>query len=143
MSNLSLETTDASRAFEPGASIEVDAEWELDAQPRAVELRVVWNTRGRGTQDFRVVDALSLDASQCERKRIPLTLPRGPYSFVGQCVSLDWALELVALPSKDSTRLTITIGPRAKAVHITSFRESVSSDKIFDWIFNRRPVRWW
>jgi hypothetical protein len=125
MSKLTLELIDASRAFEPGASIGVDAAWDLDAQPSAIELRVVWNTWGRGTQDFRVVDTLSIDASQCDRKRIPLTLPRGPYSFVGRFVSLIWALELVILPSQDSTRLTITIGPQERAVYL-SFRDRKS-----------------
>ncbi len=92
MSKLSLEVADQSQAYEPGASIEVDAAWDLDAQPDAIELRVVWNTRGSGTQDFRVVDTVVIDASRCEQKRIPLTLPREPYSFDGKFVSLVWAL---------------------------------------------------
>ena len=96
MNKLTLEMTDASRAFEPGCSIEVDAAaWELDAQPGAIELQVgKWNTQGRGTQDFRIVDTVFLDATRCERNGCPLTLPRGPYSFVGRFVSLIWALEL-------------------------------------------------
>ena len=41
------------------------------------------------------------------------------------------------LPSQDSTRLTITIGPQERAVYL-SFRGPESSDNVFDWIFNRR-----
>jgi hypothetical protein len=120
MNKLSLETADNKTGFEPGASIHVDAAWELDTEPSAVELRVMWNTHGRGTEDSWVVDTVRIDApSRSERKQIPLTLPREPYSFFGMYVSLTWALELVVLPSKDAARVTIEIGPEGKGINIS------------------------
>jgi hypothetical protein len=142
MSKLSLETKDQIRSFEPGTSIEVDAAWELDAPPRGIELRVVWNTGRHGTLDFKIVDTVSLDASQSEQKRIPLTLPRGPYSFEGIYVALEWALELVVFPSQDSARLPITIGPGGKQVSITHSRSRELSSNIFDWLFTGRWPSW-
>jgi hypothetical protein len=138
MNKISLETANESRAFEPGTAIEVDAAWELDAQPRAIELRVVWNMQGRRVQDFQIVDTVSLDASQSERKRIPLTLPREPYSFTGKYASLIWTLELVVLPSQDSARLPITIGPGGKAVHI-GFQGRETTDNVFSWLVTGPP----
>jgi hypothetical protein len=142
MSQLSLETKDQIRSFEPGTTIEVDAAWDLDAQPHTIELRVVWNTYGDAIQDLKIVDTVSLDAAQSERKRIPLTLPRGPYSFEGNYVALEWALELVVFPSQDSARLPITIGPGGKQVSITHSRGRELSSNIFDWLFTGRWPTW-
>lgn len=138
MSKLSLETQDQIRSFEPGASIKVDAAWDLDAQPHTIELRVVWNTYGDAVQDFKIVDTVSLNASQSERKRLPLTLPRGPYSFEGNYV----ALELVVFPSQDSARLPITIGPGGKQVSIMHSGGRELSSNIFDWLFTGRWPTW-
>jgi hypothetical protein len=113
VNKLSLNTTDDQTGFEPGASIEVDAAWELDTEPSAIELRVGWTTHGSGTQDSWVVDTVRIDApSRSERRQIPLTLPCEPYSFFGLHVSLIWAVELVVFPSEDATRLPIAIGPQ-------------------------------
>jgi hypothetical protein len=124
VSELSLKTADEKRGFKPGASIEVDAAWELDAPPDAIELRVVWYTLGFGTEDFQVVDTVRFEGpSENGRKRVPLTLPRAPYSFFGQIIELEWALELVALPSEDSTRLEIAISPLERPVHLSSVED--------------------
>jgi hypothetical protein len=139
MSKISLETANAIRSFEPGASIEVDTAWDLDTQPRAIELRVVWNTRGRTIQDIRIVDTVSLDVSKCERQRVPLTLPRAPYSFTGKYVSLIWALELVVLPSQDSARFPITIGPGGKEVHL-GFGGRETSGNPMNWLATGPPT---
>jgi hypothetical protein len=45
-------------------------------------------------------------------------LPWGPYSFSGKLISLIWAFELIALPSEDSIRQEIVIGPDAREVQI-------------------------
>jgi hypothetical protein len=138
MNKLSLKTADDRTGFEPGASIHVDAAWELDAEPSAMELRVAWTTQGRGTQDSWVVDTVRIDAPlRCERKQISLTLPREPYSFVGMYVSLMWALELVVLPSEDATRLPIEIGPQGEGINV-----SRSTGKSTESIYYRGKRYW-
>lgn len=110
MSQLSLEVVGGMTQFLPGAPIEVDAAWTLDAQPEAIELRIIWNTSGWGGQDFQLVDTVRIEApSPVERRRIPLTLPREPYSFHGSLITIQWGLELVTLPSNDAARLEIKI----------------------------------
>ncbi len=105
--------------FEPGEEIAVDARWNLDAPPKAIDLRVVWNTTGKGTADLEVVDGVRFDSPPAQdSRRVTLTLPREPYSFQGKLVSLTWALELVVLPSVASTRLEIVIGPDARAANL-------------------------
>jgi hypothetical protein len=118
MNDLSLDIAGRT-SFEPGEEITVLARWTLDGPPKAVDLRVVWNTTGKGTAELEVVDGVRFDSPPAEDSRhVTLTLPREPYSFRGQLVSLTWALELVALPSLASTRLEIVIGPDAKAANL-------------------------
>ena len=121
MSNLHIDTAEQQTAFEPGAEIEVYLEWDLDEPAEAVELRLVWNTSGKGTTDVAVVKTVRFDGpSQQESRRTTLTLPLSPYSFSGTLVSLIWALELVALPSGESARTEITIGPGGEEVVLSA-----------------------
>jgi hypothetical protein len=121
MSSLHIDTAEQRTAFEPGAEIEVYLEWDLDEPAEAVELRLVWNTSGKGTTDIAVADTVRFDApSQRESRQATLTLPTSPYSFSGTLVSLIWALELVALPGGESARQEITIGPGGEEVVITA-----------------------
>jgi hypothetical protein len=118
MNELSLDIAGRT-SFEPGEQITGEARWNLDSPPDAVELRVVWNTAGKGEVDIEVVDSVRIEApSAADTRHLTLTLPRKPYSFSGQLVSLIWALELVTLPSRASTRLEITIGPGGKKVSL-------------------------
>jgi hypothetical protein len=112
MNTLRVETTDGRTAFEPGEEIEVELQWELDEAPQSLELRLVWNTSGKGTTDVEVARAEQIEEpSAAGRVRKTIRLPRSPYSFSGKLVAIIWALELVALPSEESTRLEIVIAP--------------------------------
>lgn len=119
MSSISVETVDGRTAFEPGEEIDVDVAWSLDEAPAALELRVVWNTAGKGTSDVRVACAERIhEPSASEQRRLTLQLPRSPYSFSGKLVSILWALEAVALPTEESTRLEIVIAPAGEEVRL-------------------------
>lgn len=127
MSSLSVATTDGRTAFRPGDEIEVDLQWDFDEPPRAIELRLVWNTAGKGTTDVRVVQTERIDEpSASDRRRMTLVLPRAPYSFSGKLVAIVWALELVALPQEDSTRLELVIGPNSEEVRLGDPREELT-----------------
>ena len=118
MNDLSLDLAGQS-AFEPGQTVPVTAKWNLKAPLDAVELRVVWNTAGRGDVDLQIAEAVRIESPPpSDTRQITLTLPRQPYSFSGKLVSLVWALELVAMPSLASTRTKITIGPGGKAIRL-------------------------
>ena len=107
----------ATHEFEPGAEVDLELRWELEEPPEAIELRIVWNTAGKGDTDFRVAAVQRFDhPSAIEACRETVTLPHSPYSFSGTLVSLMWALELVALPQEDSTRTEIVIAPGGREV---------------------------
>lgn len=117
MSQLAIQPADGRTAFEPSETIAVEAQWNLDAEPEALEVRLVWNTSGKGDTDIGVEKTVRFDSpGLAETRRIDVELPAAPYSFSGKYVSLIWALELVASPANQSCRTEITIAPGRREV---------------------------
>ena len=125
MSQLAIQLADDRTGFEPGETIPASIEWSLPEPPESIELRVVWNTVGKGTTDIGIEQTITIDSpNQSDSRRIDVPLPRAPYSFSGKLVSLVWALELVALPSGESSRTEITIAPGGSEVELRRSAES-------------------
>lgn len=123
MNSISVETSDGRTAFEPAEEISVDVGWDFDEAPEAIELRLVWNTSGKGTTDVEVAGAERIEEPLGRNsRRLAVVLPRSPYSFSGKLVSIVWALEAVALPQKTSSRFEIIVAPN-KAEVVVSLTE--------------------
>jgi len=117
MSSLAIQTCDGRTTFSQAETIAVDVQWDLADEPDALELRVVWNTSGKGDTDIGVEKSMPFDAPGLSgSRRFDVELPAAPYSFSGKLVSLIWALELVAKPSDESCRTEITIAPGQREV---------------------------
>jgi hypothetical protein len=117
MNTLQIHTPEGQTDFEPGAPIDVDVSWDFESPPESLELRVVWNTAGKGTTDLSVVQSQTIESpTPRDSRRLTIALPSAPYSFSGKLVSLIWALELVALPGKESTRQEIVVAPAGREV---------------------------
>jgi hypothetical protein len=103
--------------YVPGETIAGIASWQLDAPADAMEVRLFWYTRGKGTQDVHVVKAQQLDAAGVRgRRAFRFVLPEEPYSFSGKLVSLIWALEAVAQPGERVGRQELVVGPGGREV---------------------------
>jgi hypothetical protein len=117
MSKLRIGTRDERRSFRPGEEITGAAGWEMDKPPQAVEVRLIWFTRGKGTEDVGLVETVRFDQPKAaEARPVRFVLPAEPCSFSGRLISLRWALELVALPDKQSARLEFVLGPEGREV---------------------------
>jgi len=51
------------------------------------------------------------DLRPSERRPFILPLPEAPFSFRGTLISVNWELELVALPVEEKSTVPITIAP--------------------------------
>lgn len=117
---LTLQTTDGGTWFKPGELIEGRASWHLDGEADAVEVRVFWYTTGKGSQDVEVVRRLRIDSPDTSGHHdFSIRAPKGPYSFSGKLITLAWAIELVVLPSGETERLDLLIGPAPVEVDLT------------------------
>jgi hypothetical protein len=125
MSDLRIELNEDRAAFEPGEEISGSISWGMDQAARALELRLFWFTRGKGTEDAGIVETARFEQSLPKATRtFRFRLPEAPYSFSGKLISLVWALELIAYPSKEVVRREFEMGPGRREVRL----QSVSSD---------------
>lgn len=134
MSDLRIQTPEDRTAYSPGDELAGAVYWKLSAPPQALELRLFWFTRGKGTEDAAVLDTLRFDSPQAEEARpFRLVLPEAPYSFSGKLISLVWALELVALPSREVARLELVVAPGGREVLLETLPEDPNRKFGINW----------
>ena len=134
MSDLKIELSEGRTAYAPGEELTGTVSWKLEKPPRAVELRLFWFTRGRGSEDAGVVERVRFDHPLPEEARpFRFRLPEAPCSFSGKLISLRWAVELVAEPSKAVGRQEITIAPGGEEVVLDSLPETKPKKRWFQW----------
>ena len=117
MGSLRITTADDRVALVPGEEIEVVASWELDAPPDSVEVRLVWETRGKGDTDRESVWGTQVENPRVvDSRTFTVRLPHGPYSFSGKLISLVWQLEVEALRKLGSAKWEIVLSPQGSEV---------------------------
>lgn len=124
MSVLELQTEGGDTWFVPGSTISCNATWQLDREIAKLELRLFWFTEGKGTQDIVVVARRAVERpASSGHDDFQFRLPAGPYSFSGKLITLRWALELVALPGDETTRLDLLVSPTPVEISVQELRE--------------------
>lgn len=109
---LQLGLRDQRTAYAPGDELTGAALWELDAPPTLAEVRLVWRTKGKGTEDAAVAATVAFDAPLAgDTRPFSLRLPAAPYSFSGKLISLVWAVELVLQPGNRCERVDLVVAP--------------------------------
>lgn len=112
MAEMKLALREDRKEFRPGEELAGAAYWKLDQQPKLVEVRLFWFTRGKGTEDVEVIEKFMFDNPQMEEARpFKFRLPGSPYSFSGNLISLTWAVELVAKPAREAKRIEFVLSP--------------------------------
>jgi len=119
MSTLRILLRDQRRSYWPGERIEGGVAWQLDRPAKAIEVRLFYYTKGKGTTDVVVVDQVRFEQPpEQEVRPFQFQLPAGPYSFSGKLISLIWAIELVAFPGQEAERLEFTLGPGGREISL-------------------------
>jgi len=116
---------DSPSNIDPGSEVDLIITWDLNSEPTSLELRQVWNTSGKGDRDLKIINVDTIPVSSKHgNQRMSVVLPWGPYSFSGKLISLTWAFELVALPSKESVRHEFTMAPSGEEVRLQSVEDN-------------------
>ena len=119
MNKIELSFRDDQSHFRPGEHVEFTVSLQFDEIPERIELRVLWNTQGKGDTDLEEVDRMTLNNPPLqETRQIAYRLPRSPHSFSGKLISLVWAIEAIAFPMEESCRLEIVIAPDAQEIQL-------------------------
>jgi hypothetical protein len=121
MSETTLETEDGRTAFQPGETIAGRGRWSLDDAPRKVAVHLLCYTRGKGTEDVRIVRSeIAANPDRGGSCDFEFTAPQGPYSCDGKLISLIWALELVIEGGRGAPtqRVDLTISPDGRPLRL-------------------------
>ena len=109
---LQLDILDSRKNFAPGEILDATVSWQFPVPQTKIELRIVWNTTGKGDRDLEVVQTLEINnVGTSGDQKVRVTLPYEPSSFSGMLISLVWAIELISYPDKENERFEIVIGP--------------------------------
>jgi hypothetical protein len=112
-------------AFHPGERIDVTVLWALEQAPAQIEVRLFWQTRGKGTQDLEVaLREWIMGPAVAGEQVVSLTLPQSPWSFSGKLVSLIWGVEVVAEPGGQNARCEFVLGPDAREVLLSTLDDA-------------------
>ncbi|MEO6739534.1 MAG: hypothetical protein ABIP20_04730 [Chthoniobacteraceae bacterium] len=104
-------------AFRPGEPIAGAVLWEFEKAPASAEVRLVWFTRGKGTEDGGIAATVTLDAPPAaDTRKFSFDAPNGPYSFSGTLIAVLWSVEFVAEPGSEFERIEIIIAPDAREI---------------------------
>jgi hypothetical protein len=121
MNVMTIELSRDRASFEPGDEAIGSVSWNLSRPAQCMELRLFWFTRGKGTEDVGVAETVRFEKpSSSETRSFRFRVPEAPYSFSGKLISLTWALELIAYPSKEVVRREIVIAPGGREVQLGS-----------------------
>ena len=114
--------------FRPGETISGAVLWEFEKPPASAEVRLVWFTRGKGTEDGGIAATVTLaDPPAADTREFSFDAPNGPYSFSGTLIAVLWAVEFVAMPGKEFQRIEIVIAPDAREIHLPRIEQPKSA----------------
>ncbi len=116
---LTLQLNQDPTTLVPGQVIDGRVGWHLESPAKRAMLRLFWYTEGRGTQDVGIVEELTLpeERATCSGS-FRFTIPEAPYSFLGNLVTLKWAIELVLNKGKQVERLDLVVSPWVEQVRL-------------------------
>ncbi|MEM9883576.1 MAG: hypothetical protein AAF800_11730 [Planctomycetota bacterium] len=114
---LTVEINGNQTAFRPGEPIDGLAGWQLDDPPKGVEVRLFWQTAGKGTEDVSVVEAARFDGpAAVDAQTFHFTAPGGPLSYEGNLIELRWGVEVVARKVNEAARVSLVVSPDGEPV---------------------------
>ena len=112
MSEIAASLTDDRTTYRAGERVEGRALWVFPTAPEAVEVRLFWRTSGKGDDELGVVAVHRVDLPDAAGdESFALELPTRPWTWQGKLVSLDWTIEVVALPDEDVFRIDLEVLP--------------------------------
>lgn len=117
MSELEINLRDSQTTYVPGETVQGSVQWNAEANPRRLDLSLLWYTAGKGTRDVGIIETVAIDNPGSYGVRdFAFTLPYGPYSFSGKLISLIWVLELTCTPGEQTVRQEITVSPSGREI---------------------------
>ncbi|MCW1885083.1 hypothetical protein OKA04_10120 [Luteolibacter flavescens] len=121
------------RDLRPYESVSGQVRWELEKDPRELELRLCWFTRGRGTEESRTIQVLSLGDTRRGERAFSFPLPAEPWSTNGTLIRITWALEVVARKVGALGVEEFTVSPQRREIVLREVPDARSIGRAGRW----------
>jgi hypothetical protein len=103
--------------WSPGETVRAEVRWEVPVPPEGVEVRLLWETRGRGDREEGVAAQVDLPApAALGRESVQLSLPEGPWSYEGRILQIAWLVDAILWPSGEQARAELVLSPTGHAL---------------------------
>ncbi|WP_269523346.1 hypothetical protein [Coraliomargarita parva] len=123
--------------YQPEETLRGEILWAQDEAPESIHLSLGWWTEGRGSKDAKIETELEWPSTDTAgQQSFEITLPKTPYSFNGQLITLKWALELRTRKGGHSHSVEISIAPGDAPVDLPLIEDESPRKSIFR--FGRR-----
>lgn len=98
--------------WRPGETVRAEVRWEAAGPPEGVEVRLLWETRGRGDREEGVAATVRVSVpAAAGAERVELALPAAPWSYAGRLLQIAWLVDAVLWPSGEQARAELVLSP--------------------------------
>jgi hypothetical protein len=122
------------RDLRPHETVTGRVTWQLEKEPRDLELRLCWFTRGRGTEESCAIDALPLGDTLHGERSFSFCLPAEPWSTNGTLIQIAWALEVVAKKTGSLAVAEFVVAPQRLEIALREIESPRSTSKAEKWV---------
>ena len=121
------------RDLRPHDTVTGRVAWQLEKEPRDLELRLCWFTSGRGTEESRTIEALPLGDTLRGERSFSFRLPAEPWSTNGTLVRIAWALEVVAKKTGSLAVEEIVVAPQRPEIELREVPNARTTGRAEKW----------
>lgn len=110
--SVALRILDPRDGWTPGETLQVEVEWSSIEPVEEIEMRLLWHTRGRGDEEEGVATNQRYNSpGASSRLEAEFVLPRAPWSYNGELLTIGWQVDAVLWPSGEQAKQELTLSP--------------------------------
>ncbi|MGI9516693.1 MAG: hypothetical protein ACR2NP_06600 [Pirellulaceae bacterium] len=117
---IKIQLANDTACYAPGEAVSGRVDWSgLDQETESLEIRLIWFTRGKGTRDFEVVEANTIESPPLDGETMfQFVAPGYPNSISGKLISVVWAVEVIVFPDHEAEHHEVIISPARRELPI-------------------------
>ncbi|MDB6078910.1 MAG: hypothetical protein JWO82_2657 [Akkermansiaceae bacterium] len=116
--------------LKPLETVEGEVRWDASRSRGKLLLRLVWFTRGSGTQEIHRIESIPLDETRAGNLAFSWVLPEGPWSLEGTLVKIVWAVELLDTRAGRLALVELVVSPDCRPVRLEKIKAPASIGKM-------------
>jgi hypothetical protein len=128
--------------FLPGEEVVVEVTWDPQSSFRGFDLRLVWETDGKGTDDRETVlrETWESELRGEMKKSVRWILPRGPLSCDGSLLRIRWFVDCYINPAGIRARRDVVLSSTGAPVVLPKGKDDGEIEKLLNKFIGSRKA---